>query len=88
MYYPGLFGKYHISIEAFYVGAEADAEAADYGSFLAEVGSVRADKISWQHADTFDTFYDKLVAQTPESVNSKDRVQMMPSVVFGQQLNI
>ena len=52
MYYPGLFGKYHISIEAFYVGAEADAEAADYGSFLAEVGSVRAD--TWQHADTFD----------------------------------
>ena len=43
MYYPGLFGKYHISIEAFYVGAEADAEAADYGSFLAEVGSVRTD---------------------------------------------
>ena len=85
MYYPGLFGKYHISIEAFYVGAEADAEAADYGRFLAEVGSVRAEKISWQHADTFDTFYDKLVAQTPESVNSKDRVQMMPSVVFGQQ---
>ena len=82
MYYPGLFGKYHISIEAFYVGAEADAEAADYGSFLAEVGGVRADKISWQHADTF---YDKLEAQTPESVNSKDRVQMMPSVVFGQQ---
>ena len=62
MYNPGLFGKYHISIEAFYVGAEADAEAADYGSFLAEVGSVRADKISWQHADTFNTFYDKLVA--------------------------
>ena len=85
MHYPGLFGKYHISIEAFYVGAEADAEAADYGSFLAEVASVRADKISWQHADTFDTFYDKLVAQTPESANSKDRVQMMPSVVFGQQ---
>ena len=82
MYYPGLFGKYHISIEAFYVGAEADAEAADYGSFLAEVGSVRTDKISWQHADTFNTFCDKLVAQTPES---KDRVQMMPSVVFGQQ---
>ena len=43
MHYPGLFGKYHISIEAFYVGAEADAEAADYGSFLAEVASVRAD---------------------------------------------
>ena len=60
-------------------------EATDYGSFLAEVGSVRAEKISWQHADTFDTFYDKLVAQTPESVNSKNRVQMMPSVVFGQQ---
>ena len=81
MYYPGLFGKYHISIEAFYVGV------AYYGSFLAEVGSVRAEKISWQHADTFNTFYDKLVAQTPESVNSKDRVQMMPSVVyiFGQQ---
>ena len=85
MYYPGLFGKYHISIEAFYVGAEADAEAADYGSFLAEVASVRTEKISWHHADTFNTFYDKLVAQTPESVNSKDRVQMMPSVVFGQQ---
>ena len=60
-------------------------KATDYGSFLAEVGSVRVDKISWQHADTFNTFYDKLVAQTPESVNSKDRVQMMPSVVFGQQ---
>ena len=49
-------------------------EATDYGSFLAEVGSVRAEKISWQHADTFDTFYDKSVAQTPESANSKDRV--------------
>ena len=85
MHYPGLFGKYHISIEAFYVGAEADAEAADYGSFLAEVASVRTEKISWQHADTFNTFYDKLLAQTPEPVNSKDRVQMMPSVVFGQQ---
>ena len=77
--YNGLFCNFHISIEALYVGA------ADYGSFLAEVGSVRAEKISWQHADTFNTFYDKLVAQTPESVNSKDRVQMMPSVVFGQQ---
>ena len=62
MYYPGLFGKYHISIEAFYVGV------AYYGSFLAEVGSVRADKISWQHADTFNTFYDKLVAQTPDQL--------------------
>ena len=71
MYYPGLFGKYHISIEAFYVGAEADAEAADYGSFLAEVGSMRADKISWQHADTFDTFYDKLVAQTPDQLQGQ-----------------
>ena len=48
---------------------------------------MRTDKISWHHADTFNTFYDKLVVQTPESVNSKDRVQMMPSVVyiFGQQ---
>ena len=46
------------------------------------MAGVHSDKIVQYEVKTYDTFYDKLVAQAPESVNSKDSMSVMPSVLL------
>ena len=46
------------------------------------MGGVHSDKIVQYEVKTFDTFYDKLVAQEPESVDSKNSMSVMPSVLL------
>ena len=81
-------GDYYISIEAFYVGKESEADEEDYNSFLTKVVDNRSDKIVYFNSDKFDTFFDKLVVQAPESVNAIYNVEMMPSVLLNESATI
>ena len=63
-------------IDALYTGAEADADPEDFSSLVASLAGVHSGKIVQFDVKTFDTFYDKLVAQAPESVNSKDSMSV------------
>ena len=76
-------------ITAFYVGAEDDAEEEDYNSFQTEiVEAVHNDKINMFDKKIFDTFYEKLLAQTPESVSATSNVEMMPSVLLNSSATV
>ena len=46
------------------------------------MSGVHSDKIITYDVTTYDTFYDKLVAQEPESVDSENSMSMMPSVLL------
>ena len=46
------------------------------------MAGIHSDKIVQSDVKTFDTFYDKLVAQEPESVDSKNSMSVMPSVLL------
>ena len=59
-------------IDALYTGAEADADPDDFHSLFNSLSGVHTDKIVTYEVTTYNTFYDKLMAQPPESVYSKD----------------
>ena len=74
----GVYG--FMIFEALYVGKEEDE--GDYWSLEEAMANVYPDKLTYKHTDVFDTFYDKLKVQAPESVYSNSHIDMMPSVLL------
>ena len=79
--------EYYISVEATYVGTSDDDED-DYNSFINHMSTVHTDKIVYFDMKSFDTFYDKLLAQAPESVWTTNSVEMMPSVLLNSSATV
>ena len=75
-------GGYIVWIDALYTGSMSDADPEDFNSLFNSMSGVHTDKIVQYEVTTYNTFYDKLVAQAPESVDSKNSMSMMPSILL------
>ena len=81
-------GDYYFSIEALYVGSIDDADPDDYNSFVNNLATVHGEKIVYFHEDIFDTFYDKLVVQAPESIDIVNKMETQVSVLLNESATI
>ena len=72
--------SYGFTINALFVGKEEDD--GNFWSLEEAMADVLPDKLTYSGKHSFDTFYDKLVVQVPESISSSSYVDSMPSVLL------